>query len=197
MDLEVQFWTRTYDEQLHETLQKDVSNMTQNETNAVETFMADVSGRFIDVETGILGVARQDVAISCIYRQAWLVGCCTSCEAAEASFALVVQKAMRTFTPHFKRIRYNVEVSGYGGTHGQYTKNAVDASHMEYEHSEATIKLALPSGRLIHEVAEGNGPVAALDAALRKSLEPIFPNLQDLHLVDYKVRVVKLPEESG
>ena len=81
MDLEVQFWTRTYDEQLRETLQKDVSNMTQNETNAVETFMADVSGRFIDVETGILGVARQDVAISCIYRQAWLVGCCTSCEA--------------------------------------------------------------------------------------------------------------------
>ena len=116
-------------------------------------------------------------------------------EAAEASFALVVQKAMRSFTPHFKRIRYQVEVSGYGGSHGQYTKQAVDASHMEYEHSEATVKLALPTGRLIHEVAEGNGPVAALDAALRKSLEPIYPNLQDLHLVDYKVRVVRLPEE--
>lgn len=118
-------------------------------------------------------------------------------EAAEASFALVVQKAMATFTPHFKRIRYNVEVAGYGGAHGQYTKHAVDASHIEYEHAEATVKLALPSGRLIHEVAEGNGPVAALDAALRKALEPIYPNLTDLHLVDYKVRVVKLPEEAS
>jgi len=118
-------------------------------------------------------------------------------EAAEASFSLVVQKAMRTFTPHFKRIRYQVEVAGYGGAHGQYTKQAVDASHMEYEHSAATVKLALPSGRLILEVAEGNGPVAALDAALRKALEPVYPNLHDLHLVDYKVRVVRLPEEQA
>ena len=43
-------------------------------------------------------------------------------EAAEASFALVVQKAMRNFTPHFKRIRYQVEVSGYGSIrHGSNT----------------------------------------------------------------------------
>lgn len=104
---------------------------------------------------------------------------------------------MRTFTPHFKRIRYQVEVSGYGGVRGGFTKQAIDASHVEYEHSEATVKLALPSGRMIHEVAEGNGPVAALDAALRKALEPIYPNLNDLHLVDYKVRVVRLPEEAA
>ena len=118
-------------------------------------------------------------------------------EAAEASFALVVHKAMRTFTPHFKRIRYEVSVAGYGGGRGQYDKSAVDASFMEYEHSEATVKLALPTGRLIHEVAEGNGPVAALDAALRKALEPIYPNLNSLHLTDYKVRVVKLPEDAS
>jgi 2-isopropylmalate synthase len=118
-------------------------------------------------------------------------------EAAGASFALVVQKAMRTFIPHFKRIRYQVEVSGYGGAKGGYTRQAIDASHMEYEHSEATVKLALPAGRLIHEVAEGNGPVAALDAALRKALEPIYPSMKDLHLVDYKVRVVRLPEEAA
>ena len=65
---------------------------------------------------------------------------------------------------------------------------------MEYERSEATVKLALPGGGYMHEVAEGNGPVAALDAALRKALEPTYPNLQDLHLTDYKVRVVRLPE---
>jgi len=118
-------------------------------------------------------------------------------EAADASFALVVSKAMRNFTPHFKRIRYQVEVSGYGSIrHGSntYARSAVDASHMEYERSEATVKLALPGGGYMHEVAEGNGPVAALDAALRKALEPTYPNLQDLHLTDYKVRVVRLPE---
>ena len=59
---------------------------------------------------------------------------------------------------------------------------------MEFEHSEATVKLALPSGRVIHEVAEGNGPVAALDAALRKALQPVYPQLRDLELTDFKVR---------
>jgi 2-isopropylmalate synthase len=60
-------------------------------------------------------------------------------EAAEASFALVVQKAIRTFTPHFKRIRYQVEVSGYGGAHGQYTKQAI-----EYRSAEPTRPASRP-----------------------------------------------------
>ena len=68
---------------------------------------------------------------------------------------------------------------------------------MEYERSEATVKLALPGGGYMHEVAEGNGPVAALDAALRKALEPTYPNLQDLHLTDYSVRVVNPTAESA
>ncbi len=41
-----------------------------------------------------------------------------------------------------------------------------------------------------HEVAEGDGPVNALDAAMRKALNGSFPNLAKLHLVDYKVRVI-------
>ena len=52
-------------------------------------------------------------------------------EAADASFALVVSKAMRNFTPHFKRIRYQVEVSGYGSIrHGSntYARSAVEPS---------------------------------------------------------------------
>ena len=39
---------------------------------------------------------------------------------------------------------------------------------------------------------EGNGPVAALDAALRKGLQPVYPQLADIQLTDYKVRVVNL-----
>ena len=46
-----------------------------------------------------------------------------------------------------------------------------------------------------HEDAEGDGPVNALDAALRKALNGQFPTLNDMHLVDYKVRVVN--SEAG
>jgi 2-isopropylmalate synthase len=46
-----------------------------------------------------------------------------------------------------------------------------------------------------HEVAEGDGPVNALDAAMRKALHGMFPNLAEMHLVDYKVRVIN--SEAG
>jgi len=43
---------------------------------------------------------------------------------------------------------------------------------------------------VIHTVAEGNGPVNALDTALRKALMPVYPALKDFHLADYKVRIL-------
>ena len=59
------------------------------------------------------------------------------------------------------------------------------------------MKVALPNGNIIHEVDEGNGPVSALDAALRKALEPVYPQLKRLALTDYKVRVISLPEDTA
>ncbi len=55
--------------------------------------------------------------------------------------------------------------------------------------SEATIKAEV-GGDILMSVAEGNGPVSALDAALRKVLTPVYPQLADLRLVDYKVRIL-------
>src|SRR4029078_10849459 len=55
--------------------------------------------------------------------------------------------------------------------------------------TEGTVKIRV-ANELRHEVAEGDGPVNALDAALRKALNGSFPNLRDMHLVDYKVRVI-------
>ncbi|PHS78263.1 MAG: citramalate synthase [Rhodospirillaceae bacterium] len=55
--------------------------------------------------------------------------------------------------------------------------------------TEATVKLALQNGTEM-AVAEGNGPVNALDAALRKVLLPLYPSLSDLRLIDYKVRIL-------
>jgi 2-isopropylmalate synthase len=53
----------------------------------------------------------------------------------------------------------------------------------------ATIKLQI-GNEIRHEVAEGDGPVAALDAALRKALLPVYPSLNEMRLIDFKVRVI-------
>jgi 2-isopropylmalate synthase len=103
-------------------------------------------------------------------------------EAAGASFDLLVKKCAGTFTPHFQRLKYHVDVETVAN--GQEEKLL----------TEATVKLMV-AGQIRHEVAEGDGPVNALDAALRKALNGTFPNLADMHLVDYKVRVVN--EEAG
>jgi 2-isopropylmalate synthase len=55
--------------------------------------------------------------------------------------------------------------------------------------TEATVKLKV-GGSSEHVVAEGDGPINALDNALRKSLERFYPDIKDMQLIDYKVRVV-------
>ena len=100
-------------------------------------------------------------------------------EAAEASFDLLVKKIAGTFTPHFERIKYHVEV-GTTSTGELVT--------------EGTVKLRV-GDEIRHEVAEGDGPVNALDAAMRKALNGRFPVLEGMHLIDYKVRVVN--SEAG
>ncbi|NPV30361.1 MAG: citramalate synthase [Firmicutes bacterium] len=62
--------------------------------------------------------------------------------------------------------------------------------------SEATIKLRV-GDQIIHTAAEGNGPVNAVDNALRKALEGFYPVLKEMHLVDYKVRVLDGKDGTG
>ncbi len=95
-------------------------------------------------------------------------------EAAEASFDLLVKKTAGTYRPWFERLAYRVNVE-----HGP------DAAPV----TEATVKIRV-GGQIEHTVSEGDGPVNALDAALRKALAPYYPRLQEMQLVDYKVRVV-------
>jgi len=94
-------------------------------------------------------------------------------EAAEASFELLVKRAAGTYQPHFELVQYHSSVVSRGGR----------------PITEATVKL-LVDDRLRHEVAEGDGPINALDAALRKALNGHFPSLNQMQLVDYKVRVI-------
>jgi 2-isopropylmalate synthase len=100
-------------------------------------------------------------------------------EAAEASFDLLVKRCAGTFQPHFERTKYHVEVAA------ERDRQIV---------TEGTVKLRV-QGETRHEVAEGDGPVNALDAALRKALNGTFPCLLKMRLVDYKVRVVN--SEAG
>jgi 2-isopropylmalate synthase len=58
-----------------------------------------------------------------------------------------------------------------------------------YINALATIKVKV-NGEEMLEVAEGNGPVSALDAALRKALVKFYPEIADFHLTDYKVRIL-------
>ncbi len=95
-------------------------------------------------------------------------------EAAEASFELLVRRLAGQHIPRFERMGYrvNIEVERDGSIV-----------------TEATVKVRV-NGRVEHTVAEGDGPVHALDAALRKALEPHYPGIRELRLVDYRVRVI-------
>jgi len=102
-------------------------------------------------------------------------------EAANASFDLLVKKIMGTYKPSFELIKY------YVTTEKRATGDLV---------TEATVKLKV-GDKVEHLVGEGDGPVNALDAALRKSLEIFYPGIKDVHLIDYKVRVVNAREGTA
>jgi 2-isopropylmalate synthase len=101
-----------------------------------------------------------------------------SFEAAEASTELMLRRQTAGYAAPFRLIDYKVIV----------------AQRQSEVSSEATIKIAVARGageteRVMHTAAEGNGPVSALDAALRKALEPLHPSIARVHLLDYKVRI--------
>jgi 2-isopropylmalate synthase len=95
-------------------------------------------------------------------------------EAAEASFDLLVKKSVGVYEPKFERLAYRVNTE-------------TDAQGAIV--TEATVKVRV-AGEVHHTVSEGDGPVNALDGALRKALHQAYPSLDEMHLVDYKVRVV-------
>jgi 2-isopropylmalate synthase len=104
-------------------------------------------------------------------------------EGAEASFELLMQKALHGQVRHFRLIGFRV----------------IDEKRKEDEPplSEATIMVEGPDGAVEHTAAQGNGPVNALDRALRKALTKFYPQLEKMELHDYKVRVLGAGESGG
>ena len=97
-----------------------------------------------------------------------------SFESAEASIALMMRRLQEGYEPPFKMIDYSATVEHRKGR-GLF--------------SEAMVKIMVKD-EIIHTIAEGNGPVNALDAALRKGLIPIYPKIAEFKLLDYKVRII-------
>lgn len=96
-------------------------------------------------------------------------------EGAEASFELLIEKALKKKQRYFNLLGFRVidEMKDEG----------------RQPRSEATIRLEV-GGVVEHTAAEGRGPVNALDKALRKALERFYPNLREVKLIDFKVRVL-------
>jgi len=106
-------------------------------------------------------------------------------DSAGASFELLVRRTLGKVPDYFEVYRFSVT-----------DERRYNALGKLVNESEASVKVRI--GReLRHEVAEGNGPVNAIDRALRKALEPTYPVLRDMKLVDYRVRILHANDGSG
>ena len=104
-------------------------------------------------------------------------------EAAEASFELLARRVLGQVPVYFDLISFRI-----------IDERRFNARNQLVTLSEATIKVAVGGDQQMI-VAEGNGPVNALDTALRKGLSTTYPALEHMHLADYKVRI--LTPEAG
>lgn len=95
-------------------------------------------------------------------------------EGAEASFELLVRRTLPDWKPFFELVKYRVHS---------------ERPHEEGASATAVVKVRVGTKEVLR-CAEGDGPVNALDKALRHSLEVFYPVLRTVHLTDYKVRVM-------
>jgi 2-isopropylmalate synthase len=95
-------------------------------------------------------------------------------EGAEASFELLIRRHQPGYVAPFRIVDFTVLVEQRDGRELR---------------AEATVKVEV-DGEVLHTAADGNGPVNALDAALRKALRAFYPGLDNVHLYDYKVRIL-------
>jgi 2-isopropylmalate synthase len=105
---------------------------------------------------------------------------------AEASFELLLHRAKPDYIAPFELVDFMVVVES--------RRRPSTRKNKEKMLSEAIVKVKV-GGEIIHTAAEGDGPVNALDTALRKALLQFYPSLKKVKLVDYKVRI--LEESTG
>jgi 2-isopropylmalate synthase len=118
-----------------------------------------------------------------------------SYEGAQASFELLIRRSQHDYVAPFRLLSATAHAAWRDDD-----QEALVASHPlgngDSMTAEATVKVSV-AGEVLHTAAEGNGPVNAFDFALRKALSAFYPVLDDVHLVDYKVRIVDGESATG
>ena len=99
-------------------------------------------------------------------------------DGSEASFELLARRTLGEVPGYFQLQRFRVMDERRWNARGELVTE-----------SEATVTLTV-GDREVMTVASGNGPINALDDALRKALLPIYPQVEDMHLLDFKVRIM-------
>ena len=129
-------------------------------------------------------------------------------EGAEASFELLVRRMQDGYEPPFELVDFVSMVEKRSHSHSHYSNGHHSNGHNWHAEggaaeadaddisSQVMLKVRV-GGDVMHTAAEGNGPVNALDHALRKALEQFYPNLREVRLMDYKVRVVDQGRGTG
>ncbi|GIW14203.1 MAG: citramalate synthase [Tepidiforma sp.] len=107
-------------------------------------------------------------------------------EGAEASFEMLVRRSLPGYRAPF-------ELEDFVIVERRRVRKGDGANEML---AEAMVKLNI-NGETVHTAHEGNGPVNALDGAVRKALNPLFPQLERVKLVDYKVRILDSQSATG
>jgi 2-isopropylmalate synthase len=154
--------------------------------NRQRVLVSDLSGRsnvvYKGKEYGIDLTDKNDAVKEVLRRTKELEGQGYEYQAAEASFELLIQEALGKKKKNFSLIGFRV----------------IDEKRKEGEPpvSEATIQVQV-DGEMEHAAALGNGPVNALDQALRRALTKFYPTLKQVELLDYKVRVLSSGEGTG
>jgi 2-isopropylmalate synthase len=154
--------------------------------NRQRVLVSDLSGRsnivYKGKEYGIDMNQQKDAVRDILRRTKELEGQGYEFQAAEASFELLIQEALGKKRKNFNLIGFRV----------------IDEKRHEGETAiaEATIMVQV-DGVMEHAAAMGNGPVNALDQALRRALTKFYPSLKQVELLDYKVRVLSSGEGTG
>jgi 2-isopropylmalate synthase len=150
--------------------------------NQRKIVVSELSGRGnVRLRAGELGVDTVGSERAVVARIKDLENAGYQFEAAEGSFELLVRRAKPGYTPPFEVLDVVVLSERRRG-------NTMFA--------EATVKLKVQD-EIVHTVAEGTGPVHALDGAFHKALNGYFPMLRDVRLADYKVRILDPEAATG
>jgi len=153
--------------------------------NHQRVLLSDLSGKsniiFKAKDLGIKVGSKDPVVIATLEKLKNLEHQGYQFEGAEASFELLLKKALGLQKKYFDLVGFRI----------------ISEKRKEDENplAEATIMIQV-GGKIEHTAALGNGPVNALDNAIRKALEKFYPQLKDMELVDYKVRVLSSGEEG-